>query len=310
MESSNLNEFQKESHQTFDFFINKLEEEKTKTYIEEILGMPKLPLIGHYNGNEYSFGGILSLICFQIDICQGENNDEISSKFPDFKLPENIKEYLNVNEELDIENNTKNKDKVESIFYPKKKLNFYFIISSLPIEYNKKDKEKDEKSKIYNIVPHLYYNKENDIDFSKTKRIVFEKAICLFDINIDEKSKSDISHFKDDKNDISINDLRIEYSSLHLKKGSLAFSPNNLKFKLDLTNPLSHFYLIMNIKENDYHSVFYFLICNNEQSEVVMKNLLKKSNNLKDIISNIKNDFPDCQNIYDNLSKLFPSNNE
>ena len=308
MESSNLNEFQKESHQTFDFFINKLEEEKTKTYIEEILGMPKLPLIGHYNGNEYSLGGILSLICFQIDICQGENNDKISSKFPDFNLPENIKEYLNVNEELDIENNTKNKDKVESIFYPKKKLNFYFIISSLPIEYNKKDKEKDEKSKIYNIVPHLYYNKENNIDFSKTKRIVFEKAICLFDINIDENSKSDISHFKDDKNDISINDLRIEYSSLHLKKGSLAFSPNNLKFKLDLTNPLSHFYLIMNIKENDYHSVFYFLICNNEQSEVVMKNLLKKSNNLKDIISNIKNDFPDCQNIYDNLSKLFPYN--
>ena len=308
MESSNLNEFQKESHQTFDFFINKLEEEKTKTYIEEILGMPKLPLIGHYNGNEYSLGGILSLICFQIDICQGENNDKISSKFPDFNLPENIKEYLNVNEELDIENNTKNKDKVESIFYPKKKLNFYFIISSLPIEYNKKDKEKDEKSKIYNIVPHLYYNKENNIDFSKTKRIVFEKAICLFDINIDENSKSDISHFKDDKNDISINDLRIEYSSLHLKKGSLAFSPNNLKFKLDLTNPLSHFYLIMNIKENDYHSVFYFLICNNEQSEIVMKNLLKKSNNLKDIISNIKNDFPDCQNIYDNLSKLFPYN--
>ena len=56
---TNVNEIQKETHQTFDFFINKLEDEKTKTYIEEILGMPKLPMIGHYNGNEYSLGSIL-----------------------------------------------------------------------------------------------------------------------------------------------------------------------------------------------------------------------------------------------------------
>lgn len=308
MESSNLTEIQKESHQVFEFFINKIEEENNKTYIEEILGMAKLPMIGHYNGNEYSVGSILSLICFQVDICQGENKDKISSKFPDFELPENIKDYLNVFKELDIENNTKNKGKAESIFYPKQKLNFYFIISALPIEYNKKEKDKEEKSKIYNIVPHLYYNKDTSIDFSKTKRIVFEKAICLFEVG--EKDKSDVSHFKDDKNDISINDLRIEYSSLHLKKGSLAFSPNNLKFKLDVSNPLSHFYLIMNNKENDYHSVFYFLVCNNDQSEIAMRNLLKKSNNIKEIISNIKNDFPNSQSVNDNLSKLFSINNE
>lgn len=34
---TNVNEIQKETHQTFDFFINKLEDEKTKTYIEEII---------------------------------------------------------------------------------------------------------------------------------------------------------------------------------------------------------------------------------------------------------------------------------
>ena len=302
---TNVNEIQKETHQTFDFFINKLEDEKTKTYIEEILGMPKLPMIGHYNGNEYSLGSILSLVCFQIDICQGDKNDQISSNYSDFKLPNNIKDYLNVNEEIDIENNTKNNGKVKSIFYPKKKLNFYFIISALPIEYNpkKKDKEENDKSKIYNIVPHLYYNKDNDIDFSKIKRFVFEKALCLF--NIDENEKNDISYVKKDKNDISINDLRIEYSSLHLKKGSLAFSPNNLKFKLDISNPLSQFYLIMNIKENDYHSVFYYITCNNDQSEVVMKKILQKSNNIKDIVTNMKTEFPDSKNIYENLSKLF-----
>ena len=302
---TNINELQKEAHETFDFFINKLEEEKTKTYIEEILGMPKLPMIGHYNGNEYSLGSILSLVCFQIDICQGDKKDEISSNYSDFKLPNNIKDYLNVNEEIEIDNNTKNKGKAESIFYPKKKLNFYLIISALPIEYNPKMKDKDEnnKSKIYNIVPHLYYNKDNKIDFSKIKRFVFEKALCLF--NMDENEKNDISYFKNDKNDISINDLRIEYSSLHLKKGSLAFSPNNLKFKLDISNPLSQFYLIMNIKENDYHSVFYYIVCNNDQSEVVMKKILQKSNNIKDIITNMKTDFPDSKNIYENLSKLF-----
>ena len=295
----NLKDYQKESHSNFDFFINKLDEEKNKTYIEEILGMPKLPMIGHYNGNEYNFGNILSLICFQIDICQGKDNDEISSKYSDFKLPNNIKEYLNVYEEIEIENNTKNK-KLNAIFYPKKKLNFYFIISTLPPTPQSK---KEENDNIYNIVPHLYYNKDSEIDFSQTKRIVFEKALSLF--NIDENDKNDISYFKKDKNDISINDLRIEYSSLHLKKGSLAFSPNNLRFKLDISNPLSHFYLIMNIKENDYHSVFYYVVCNNEQSEIVMKNILKKSNNIKEIVDNIKVDFPISKNVYNNLIKLF-----
>ena len=303
MESlTQLSECQKEKHDIYDFFINKLEEEKNQTFIEEILGMSKLPMIGHYNGNEYSLGSILSLVCFQINICQGHNNDEITSNYSDFKLPNNIKDYLNVFEEIDIDNNTKNK-KLDSIFYPKKKLNFYFIISTLPYSPNPKNNNDNNNSKIYNIVPHLYYHKDNNIDFSKTKRLVFEKAICLF--NIDGNGKNDISYFKNDKNDISINDLRIEYSSLHLKKGSLAFSPNNLKFKLDISNPLSQFYLIMNNKENNYHSVFYFIVCNNEYSEIPMKNILKKSNNIKDIISYMKVDFPNSQNIYDNLSQLF-----
>ena len=40
--------------------------------------MSKLPMIGHYNNNEYSLGSILSLVCFQINICQGKDNDEIN----------------------------------------------------------------------------------------------------------------------------------------------------------------------------------------------------------------------------------------
>ena len=61
----------------------------------------------------------------------------------------------------------------------------------------------------------------------------------------------------------------------------------------------------MNIKENDYHSVFYYITCNNDQSEVVMKKILQKSNNIKDIVTNMKTEFPDSKNIYENLSKLF-----
>ena len=142
------------------------------------------------------------------------------------------------------------------------------------------------------------------MDFSKTKRKVFEKAISLFDID-DSSGKKDIDYFDNDKFAIGINDLRIEYSSMHLKKGSLAFSPNNLKFTLNTDEPLSQFYLIMNDKENDFHSVFYFISCNNEQSELAMKNLMKKSGNFKDLIDNIKNDFPNSKEINDNLNKIF-----
>ena len=287
---------QKQKHDIFDFFLNKLSKEDSSIFVEEILGLPKMPLIGHYNGNDYSLGSILSLICLDLDICQGEKNNLVNSPFTDFVLPKNIEEYLCINEELEIPNNTKNK-KLENIFYPKKKLNFYFIISSLPFVLN-------SNKNIYNIVPHLYYNRNNTIDFSNTKRIVFEKAISLFDIE-NSKEKNDIDYFNNDKFSISINDLRIEYSSLHLKKGSLAFSPNNLKFVLDNTKPLSQFYLIMNDKYNEYHSVFYFISCNSDKSEVSMKNLLKKSNNIKDLIDNIKIEFPDSKEIIDNLNKIF-----
>ena len=293
-----INSIEKQSHPIFDFFINNIEKEKDKKYTEEILGLPQIPLIGHYNGNDYSLGSILSLICLQI------NCDE---KNPEFILPKNLEEYLYVDEELEIENHTKNK-KLESIFYPKKKLNFYVVISSLPYiisNEKKSDGKEDNDYRIYNMVPHLYYNKDKLIDFSKTKRFVFEKGITLFDVETEKKEKNDIDYFDNDKFNISINDLRIEYSSMHLKKGSLAFSPNNLKFKLFIKKSLSHFYLIINDKEKEYHSVFYYITCNDDQTEILMKNLLKKSNNIKDLINNIKTDFINANDIVENLNKIF-----
>ena len=116
----------KQTHGVFDFFINKIEEEISKTYVEEFLGLPQMPLIGHYNGNDYSLGSVLSLICFQIKVCQGEKNNETISPYSGFNLPKNIEEYLCINEELSISNNTKNK-KLENIFYPKNNLNFKLL---------------------------------------------------------------------------------------------------------------------------------------------------------------------------------------
>ena len=165
---------EKQSHQNFDFFINIIEKEKDNKWIEEILGLPQIPLIGHYNGNDYSLGSVLSLICFQI------NCDDKNKIFSDFTLSKNIEEYLYVDEELEIVNHTKNK-KLDNIFYPKKKLNFYLAISGLPYIISsgekKEKKEKDDDKnlseekkiyEIYNMVPHLYYNKNKSIDFSET----------------------------------------------------------------------------------------------------------------------------------------------
>ena len=292
-----INEIQKQEHNIFNFYINNI---TTTQYIEEILGMPKLPVIGHYNNNEYNFGNILSLITLDIDICQGEKNDKIISKYTDFKLPKNIQEYLNIYEEIEIDNNTKNK-KEHVYFYPKKKLNFYFIISDLPqFIVNRKNPNEPLKYLICNIVPHLFYNKNNVVDFSNSKRIVFEKGISLFEV---ENCGKDIDY--EIKNGIDINNLRLEYSSIHLKKGSLAFSPNNLRFKLDIQKNLSQFYLIINNEEDDFHSVFYYITCNNEKSKEKMKEAFVLSMNIKELVNNIKLYFPDSKDVNDHLDKLF-----
>ena len=74
---------------------------------------------------------------------------------------------------------------------------------------------------------------------------------------------------------------------------------------MDNTKPLSQFYLIINDKDNEYHSVFYFISVNSDKDEVNMKNLLKKSNSIKELIDNIKIGFPDSKDIVDNLNKIF-----
>ena len=123
-----LSEVKKEEHPYFIFFKNLLEEEEKKNYINDIFNLPKLPLIGFKKANDnnsHLLGKLLSLVSFQIDICQGKDRNKIEQAFSDFVLPENINDYLNIEEVIEIDNNTDDPN-INLFFMPKRKLNFYF----------------------------------------------------------------------------------------------------------------------------------------------------------------------------------------
>ena len=280
----------KQENFLFHFFINL---ENSDKYIHDFLGTAKVPLIGHYNHNEYTFGDILSLITFSYNICQGPSFNEIKNNFSDFNPPKSITEYLNINEQISIDNNTKESNS-KAIFIPKNKIQFFFIISSIPNNSNKKE------IKDYNIVPHMVYINDN-LNFSKVRRITFNNAICMFDT---EENKNFIKTYNS-KNDIDLNNLRLEYSSVHLKKGSLCFSPNNMRFVIDKNEKFSQFYLVITLPEKDCHLVYYYIICNDNDTKDIVVEILKKSSNLKELINNFEKVFPNNNDIINNLNYLF-----
>ena len=150
-----LKEIKKSPHKYFNFYINLLDNKETSDFLSPIFNIPRIPLIGSKNIKEdnnfsHNLGKILSLICFQIDICQGEEKNEIEQAFSDFNLPENIEEYLNIDEVIEIDNNT---DEPENnlFFMPKKKLNFYLIFTDLPtIDEDKNEIKNEIKDEIKN----------------------------------------------------------------------------------------------------------------------------------------------------------------
>ena len=256
------------------------------------MGLNNLPLIGHYNRNDYSFGKIHINISFNFKIIQGKNFDEINNSYIDFNPPENILEYININEELLIKNNTKTKTNTK--FHPKENVNFNIVFTSLP--------QTNKEISLFNIVPHLYYL-QNNLDFSNTKRLVFENSICLFYC---EPFKCNINS-QNGKNDIYLNDLRFEYNSVHLKKGSLAFSPNNLRFNIleKEKEKLTQFYIIINEPNKEYLSVFLYIIMNNEENEKIIEKIGKNSNNIKELIIGMEKEYSSENEIIKNLKYLF-----
>ena len=196
-----LSEVKKESHPYFIFYKNLLEDEKKKNYINDIFNLPKFPLIGFKkkeNNNSHILGKLLSLVSFQIDICQGKERNEIEQLFSDFVLPININDYLNIEEVIEIDNNTDDSN-VNLFFMPKRKLNFYFIISDIPTYPDIKNK---------NISININFNdkintEENDIkkDFNdKNDQINFFEEEN--DNNKLNKEKEEVD--KDNLNKINI----------------------------------------------------------------------------------------------------------
>ena len=414
----NLNEIKKEEHPYFLFYLNLLSKEKSKNYINSIFGVPKLPLIGakgENNGNSHLLGKILSLVSFQINICQGKGRDEIDQVFSDFELPQNINEYLNIEEVIEIDNNTDEPD-IHLYFMPKRKLNFYFIITDLPIYHDKKnekinlinkniiinddnidffeedknnnkkenknnininsndvknkniniinnlnninkineeenyninkiniiEEEKDinnkiniinnknvasnkfdildeddyydyeneketknidyNKFEIYSIIPHFFYINDNEKSLLEVKNLVFDKQITLF--SLPSIKYYDIER-EIDKKFIDINNLRAESSNIILiNKNNFVIEKDNLKFYLDVSKDLSQFYLIYTCDDDEYHSVFYYITCNNIEAKNKMKNILSKETKLKDVINEIEKNFGK-NDVNENLKKIF-----
>ena len=392
METSyNLTSIKKYPHKYFNFYINLINKEESSDYFSPIFNLPRLPLLGSKTTNQekkssHNLGNILSLICFQIDICQGEEKNEIEQDFRDFVLPPNIEEYLNIDEVIEIDNNT---DEPENslFFMPKKKLNFYIVITELPkideiknkeneIKINKDDKKVENETKdeikgeikneieneikdeikneinmndnviakqneeddmneinyindetkvnkfdddyydynddnnfcekdfkLFNIIPHFFYINNNEKSLLEIKNMNFQRQLTLF--NIFDKKYHDIYLEKDNwKEFIDINNLRAESSDILLLEDMKFIMRDNLKFYLNTKNDISQFYLIYTSYENEYHSVFYYITCNNDESKKKMVNILNESQTLKDIINKMENKFNNTQ-VISNLKRIF-----
>ena len=329
----NISKIKKQNNDQYEFFLNLLDGKDYNEFFDKNLNLPKLPLIGcNLNENPQLLGKILGLVCFEIEICQGENKDEIKSKYSDFFLPSNIADYLNVDEVIEIDNNTNDKD-TNLFFMPKNKLNFYLIISEIP-KYNSEnddnnfidnsnnidddvnnnnkiniiDDDNEDKNKqkylLCNIIPQLYYSKDILVDLKEIGNLNFLKQITLFSLN--NEQYQDI-YTEKDKSYIEINNLRGENSNIKMKNNIIRFSPNNLKFILDTKNALSQFYLMITSFDQDYHSVFYFITCNNTDSKNKMKNILNKSIDLNGVIEGLKIDFGESSDVVVTLEELFYS---
>lgn len=296
MESTKkITSLNKQSNDYFSFLIDNEHINDNYVYYQEFLGYPKFPLIGHYSRSDYSFGTIMLLVKCNIDILQGANEDQFKTQYDDFVPPKEVIDYLNINKEIEIENNGKTKN---NIFYPKNKIKFHFVISSIPDS----SMQIKKKEATLNLVPHLYLTGDDPLFQDGKSRTVFDYPICLFD------TKPFKTNIKEDKSKrgILFNNLRLEYSSIHMKKGSLALSPNNLQYYNDNTSSLSQFYVVICEKEKNYHSVFYYITVNNDKEKKTISDLINTSKTLKEVIEGLKVLYEDTdKDIIQNLTSLF-----
>ena len=155
----------------------------------------------------------------------------------------------------------------------------------------------------FNIIPHFFYINDNEKSLLEIKNLYFQKQITLY--NLSDKKYYDIDIDQYNKKEfIDINNLRAESSEIMINEKNKFIMKDNLKFYLNIKNDISQFYLIYTSYENEYHSVFYYITCNNDKSKNKMEKILNESQNIKEIIEKMENDF-DNKQVVSNLKKLF-----
>ena len=155
---------------------------------------------------------------------------------------------------------------------------------------------------VFNLIPHFFYINDNEKNLLEIKNLIFDKQITLF--ALENKKYNDIDK-DNNKSFIDINNLRAESSNIVLvNKNNFVIEKDNLKFYLNTRNDLSQFYLIYTSDEDDHHSVFYYITCNNLKAKNKMKDLLNKSITIKDMIYEIEKCFGKNE-VTKNLKKLF-----
>ena len=316
-----LTEVQKEKHEYFHFYLNLLNEEKNEKYINKIFQLPKLPLIGLKNENNntqnsHLMGKILSLVSFQIDICQGKNNNEIDQVFSDFALPPNIEDYLNIDEVIEIDNNT-DEPNVNLFFMPKKKLNFYFIISELP-NYSKNSQNKIQ-NKINNYeddyIDEINFFEENNLEKNKNSKENKNNLNLIKEENkniINEESNN-INIINENKNEINIKEEKEYYNKFDIGD----YDYNNYEIYDECNNK----YDSKKINNNDcliYNIIPHFFYLDDEKNLLEVKNLFFNNQitlfdlpnkNYSDIDNENKKDFIDINNLRAESSNIILVNN-
>jgi hypothetical protein len=296
-ESESFLEKNKYEHSLFSFYIEN-ENFNPMKYVHEFLGVPKLPLLGKYSRDSYDMSEISSLIAYEYFLDSQKEND--------IQIPVEILDYLkNLNFE-EIENNTSLGEIPKISINNFESIKFYWCVIN-----NKFKKTNSNGIEVYNIVPHTFLFP--NLDFSKNKRITKFHLICLFtdkenqNSGLEEFTSESIDKSNKYSRNINFNNLRMEYSSTHVVKGSLGFSPNNLEFKMNTNNNIVDFYLILIDKE--IH-IFYYWIINSEDTQDLLRSIFKESKNLNDLINNLKIHLEKANNIpLEKIIKLFKYKN-
>ena len=310
----------KDDHYYFDFFkSNKIGDSQI---INDLIGLPKMPLIGRYSRNGYEIDkirGVLIANCelnkknWILETDYNENKNKICLPFGVIDLVVNIPKSIKHNKgksDEEKKNNFKfNKNKNERKFeifdfhpFPYKSLNKIKFIWSISFNidpkleqnlekelygnYNKHKKKKkfNEPENFKNLITHAYVFE--NLNFAFQKKLIHNIPCCISIPEEIEKSSGIEFYDKNSFKSINFNELRSEYLSVHSKFDSLCFSPNNMRFIVNQKYIISHFYSVF-LGEIDQHLIVYHWVINDFHD--IFEDVLKNSKNVGEFLDNSQN---------------------